>query len=176
MPVMNNIIRIKVHRLCLIILSLLSIVGCDQATKTVAKDTLSHAGPLSYLGDTVRLQYMENPGAFLSLGATLPLEYRFWIFSVAVSICLLAAAFFLLFKRTNVLLTLGLALTVGGGIGNLIDRLTSGRVVDFINVGIGSFRTGIFNIADVAIMVGIGLMVIDARTCRTVLSVDGSSK
>jgi signal peptidase II len=49
---------------------------------------------------------------------------------------------------------LGLALFVAGGLSNWIDRVTQGRVVDFLNVGVGPIRTGVFNIADLAIMAG----------------------
>jgi signal peptidase II len=53
---------------------------------------------------------------------------------------------------------------VAGGASNWIDRLAFGRVVDFMNVGLGPLRTGIFNVADVAIMVGVGLLILgDAR-------------
>ena len=58
--------------------------------------------------------------------------------------------------------TLGLVLFVAGGTSNWIDRVIQGSVVDFLNVGIGPLRTGIFNIADVAIMVGAGLVALGA--------------
>jgi signal peptidase II len=57
--------------------------------------------------------------------------------------------------------TLGMALIWGGGVSNFADRILSdGRVVDFLNLGIGSLRTGIFNVADVAIMAGVGLLIL----------------
>jgi signal peptidase II len=55
---------------------------------------------------------------------------------------------------------LGLALVVAGGVSNLADRVARGTVVDFLNVGVGSIRTGIFNVADMAIMAGIALTLI----------------
>jgi signal peptidase II len=60
--------------------------------------------------------------------------------------------------RWSSLAFLGLALFVAGGASNLVDRLTSGAVVDFLNVGVGRLRTGIFNVADVAIMLGAGII------------------
>jgi signal peptidase II len=54
--------------------------------------------------------------------------------------------------------TLGLVLFVAGGASNLIDRILQGRVVDFLNVGVGTLRTGVFNVADVAIMAGAALV------------------
>lgn len=167
---MSTFLRFRTHRLGLILLSLLSTIGCDQATKIVAKDTLLFSGRLSYFGDMIRFQYIENPGAFLSLGASLPHQYRFWIFSVAVSACLFAAALLLFMKPANALSTIGLTLTVGGGIGNMIDRWTHDSVVDFINIGIGNFRTGIFNIADVAIMTGVTLIIVESLKTRSSIS------
>jgi signal peptidase II len=58
----------------------------------------------------------------------------------------------------------GLALATSGGIGNLIDRITNeGRVIDFVSVGIGPVRTGIFNVADMAIMAGVVLLLAGMR-------------
>jgi signal peptidase II len=54
----------------------------------------------------------------------------------------------------------GLALFVAGGISNWIDRATNGSVVDFLNIGVGWLRTGVFNVADVAIMLGAGIFVL----------------
>jgi hypothetical protein len=65
-------------------------------------------------------------------------------------------------RRWDRLSTLGLALFVAGGASNWIDRVTRGRVVDFLNVGVGPVRTGAFNVADVAIMLGAGVIVIAA--------------
>jgi signal peptidase II len=55
----------------------------------------------------------------------------------------------------------GLTLFVAGGLSNWFDRAMTGRVIDFMNVGIGSLRTGVFNVADVAIMCGAALFVVD---------------
>ena len=65
-----------------LVLLVLVCVGCDQVTKAVARSSLPRYHRFSYLGDTVRLEYTENPGAFLSLGADLSPSVRFWISSV----------------------------------------------------------------------------------------------
>jgi signal peptidase II len=57
---------------------------------------------------------------------------------------------------------LGVALFVAGGASNLVDRIAYGMVIDFMNVGIGSLRTGIFNVADMAIMLGAGILVLES--------------
>lgn len=151
----------KVKRIAALLLVLLTTVGCDQATKSIAQDYLSPSEPLTFLYGTVRLQYTENPGAFLSLGAALPENMQHWIFTVMVAIVLSGLLLFAVREsmRANTAIVIALALFVGGGLGNLIDRLTNdGRVIDFMHVGIGSLRTGIFNVADMALTTGVILL------------------
>jgi signal peptidase II len=137
-------------------------VGCDQATKEVARQTLQDTVPISWLYDTIRLHYTENPGAFLSLGAGLSYSTRFWIFLVLPGIVLCGiGAWSFHSTRFDQWERLAFALTIGGGFGNLIDRfLYAGHVSDFLNLGIGPLRTGIFNLADVMIMCGTGGIII----------------
>lgn len=148
------------HRILIVSFILISSVACDQVTKIAATDSLADQPPISMLGDTFRLHYAENTGAMLSLGSTLSSDARTWIFQVGVFVMLLALLIFTLVqKRLDKAQIIALSLVVGGGIGNLIDRVfNEGAVVDFMNIGIGSLRTGIFNVADVAIMVGIGII------------------
>lgn len=157
-------IRFTIHKICLIS-SLLSItLGCDQATKQLVRDSLPITGSLSYLHDSIRFEYARNPGAFLNFGAGLSGAARFWIFNVAVAIFLAGLAFLLVSRnhpRTKTLIALTLVLS--GGIGNLIDRFAFGSVTDFLILGIGPFKTGIFNFADFSIMLGIALLVINPR-------------
>ncbi len=103
------------------------------------------------LGDTVRLRLSENTGAFLSLGASLNPTLRFWIFTVAAAAMLVGVTADDI-PRDGII---AMAFVAGGGISNLIDRTTrGGSVVDFLNFGIGSLRTGILNVADIAIFFG----------------------
>lgn len=150
-------------KIALLALLILGSVGCDQVTKVAARQHLDGRGTLSYLGDTFRLTYAENSGAFLGLGSSLPEEVRIVLFVVMVGLFLTALTVWLL-RRSGSLSSLALlasGLLLGGGIGNLIDRVAfDGRVTDFMNLGIGSLRTGIFNMADVWIMVGMALMVL----------------
>ncbi|HKE95935.1 MAG TPA: signal peptidase II [Povalibacter sp.] len=144
-------------RILLICAVLVCSVGCDQVTKSAAKAWLPRAEVWSYFGDTVRLQLTGNSGAFLSLGDSLPEGWRRGILSIGVGGILFGLLAYLLRKKPlDARTVLPLSLVIGGGISNLIDRvLYDGYVVDFINVGIGPLRTGIFNIADVAISTGV---------------------
>jgi len=143
-------------RLILIFIVLVSCVGCDQATKSIVVSNLPELKTFSYLGDTLRLQLTDNRGAFLSLGSSLPDVLRHSIFTVGICLLLIGALTFALFSKAGTFsVVLAVSLFFAGGVGNLIDRiLHGGSVVDFLNVGVGSLRTGIFNIADVAIMGG----------------------
>lgn len=149
----------KASRLGLPLILVLSCVGCDQATKKVAEATLANAPPLSLADGIVRFQLITNRGGFLSLGAELPEPVRTVLFTFGAPLVL---AGLLLYQLAAVELSraqvAGFALLLGGGIGNLIDRvLNDGGVTDFVSIGIGPLRTGIFNIADVAIMGGVAL-------------------
>jgi len=138
-----------------LLLLLATCVGCDQAAKLVARAELSHSDPISYLNGVVRFEYAENAGAFLSLGSRLPQQARFFFLVVMVGGLLTIGLGLTIFSdRLNLRQKAVLALAVGGGLGNLIDRIANGAVVDFMSLGIGNLRTGIFNLADVAIMVG----------------------
>jgi signal peptidase II len=153
------------RRLLLILAILFSCVGCDQATKSVAKAYLSGAQPIILLGDTVRLELARNYGAFLSLGSSLGESSSGILLSVVVGVVLAALLGYVFVTRPqNPLVGASIALIVGGGVSNLIDRLRyGGYVVDFLNVGIGSLRTGIFNVADMAIMAGVVLWAVSDR-------------
>lgn len=159
-----------VRRLLLVAIILISCVGCDQATKAVAKDHLSQARPISFLGNTFRLHYMENKGAFMSLGSTMSVELRFWLLIVLTGIAVLGMLVIVFTHRDlSPAVVTGLSLVIGGGLGNLIDRIgNNGLVIDFLNIGIGGLRTGIFNIADVAITAGVvTLIFFGARSRQT---------
>ena len=151
----------KLGRLTLALLILCSFVGCDQATKHYATETLRHSETQSYLGDTVRLGYALNPGGFLSLGSNLAPNARFCIF-IGVNLCVMLAITAMLIYNWNARLAIfaSLAYMLAGGIGNLIDRISNdGLVTDFVNVGVGPIRTGIFNVADVGVMFGAAALV-----------------
>jgi signal peptidase II len=158
------------QRIAVVTLTLLCCVGCDQMSKSAARVLLASGDAQSFLGDSLRLQLVENPGSFLSLGASLPEHFRFALFTAAVAallIGLVAASLFA--RRLQPWRVVALALVAGGGISNLIDRLLyNGRVTDFLNVGIGAVRTGIFNVADMAIMAGALLLLWKMHTSQAV--------
>ena len=153
-------LKLKIATRLMLLAAMLFTIGCDRVTKHIAAETMAGGPERTYLGDTLRLAYVENSGGFLGLGADLAPTARTQIFTVGTGVLLLAliaAAFKLPWHPWSLL---GIAFFVAGGASNWIDRVVRGSVVDFLNIGIGPLRTGIFNFADVAIMVGFGLIVI----------------
>jgi signal peptidase II len=145
----------------LISLILCSCVGCDQLVKTAAQVHLPSSHPVYLLGDLFRFQYSKNTGAFMGLGAGLPSTVRFWSLTISVGIVLAGMLGFVCASReiSHPLSILGVSLLLGGGFSNLLDRLfNDGAVVDFVSMGVGNLRTGVFNLADVAIMAGAGML------------------
>ncbi len=156
------------NRIAILVFVSLICIGCDQSTKYTARYFLAGEEPISLMGDIFRLTYAENSGAFLSLGADLPAHIRQLIFVFMTAIFLVGFLFFILRSRNLDVLTLySSAFILGGGVGNLIDRIVNqGAVIDFMNIGIGSIRTGIFNMADLAISAGVALFAISVNRHR----------
>src|SRR5690554_6433679 len=151
---------IRARLMLLVVITLLT-VACDQATKTLAAQHLVRGEVHSYLFDTVRIVYAENTGAFLGLGGHLSSESRFWVFVVLVGLFLPGLLAYTLVGRelTRAPVT-ALALLFAGGVSNFYDRVfNNGAVIDFLNLGVGPLRTGIFNVADVAIMLGLFMLI-----------------
>jgi len=147
-------------KIILVLLILFLCVGCDQVTKRIAQTHLAPSQTFSYLGGVFLFHYTENKGAMLGLGAGLPEILRTWGLTLFNGVLLLGMfGFVVLSKEIALLGVLGCGLMIGGGISNILDRLMNdGAVVDFMNIGIGPLRTGVFNVADLAIMVGVGLI------------------
>jgi signal peptidase II len=146
-----------------ILLLLVLCVGCDKITKHVARQYLAFEPPRSWFHDTIRLEYAENVGAFLSLGDGLSKELRVVLFQVLPAFWLLALTIILSAKRMLLPSAIAWSLVLSGGLSNLFDRIMhDGRVNDFMNLGIGPLRTGIFNVADVCITIGVSLLIVYA--------------
>ena len=149
-----------------ILLSLFSLVlvvcvGCDHATKQAAGLLLASAERVTLAGGVVQFELTSNPGAFLSAGAGLPEPVRVLLLVCLVPALLAFVCFhFLKSSRASRIERVALGLLVGGGLGNWLDRvLHDGSVTDFVSLGVGRFRTGIFNLADVAVVAGVLLLV-----------------
>jgi signal peptidase II len=133
-------------------------VGCDRVTKHVATAALAGEASRSYLAETIRLEYVENAGGFLSLGASLPPTIRAMVFTIGTALILFFLAVAAIRFQWRSWQLIAVSLIFSGAMSNWLDRVIHGSVVDFINIGIGQLRTGIFNVADVAILLGAALL------------------
>jgi signal peptidase II len=163
----------RAMRWCALMIIVLGCVGCDQVTKSVAQNHLKGQAPRAFCGGALRLEYAENPGAFLSLGQDWPPVARLVLLTVMNGL-LMATIAGVLVVRWNMSgkTFLACALLLSGGVGNLIDRVRlDGLVVDFLNLGIGPLRTGIFNVADVAISLGAVGLILAGRPANSTATI-----
>jgi signal peptidase II len=140
------------------------VILIDQITKFYARLVLTPSKPVFFLDGILELTLHKNPGAFLSLGAGFSDASRFIIFAIGGCLIILVGLYYLL--RTSDLsrvTIVALSFVVGGAIGNQIDRfLFHGYVTDFLFLSYKSIHTGIFNVADMAVMLGVGMFFIEA--------------
>jgi signal peptidase II len=127
----------------------------DQWVKFLAVAHLKGQRGYNYFGDFIQIEYAENRGAFLSLGASLSDEARLWVFVFGVVLILAFCLYSLVRSISHTPSVVAYSLVIAGGIGNLVDRAMQGYVVDYIHMGFGFLRTGVFNVADVAISAGL---------------------
>lgn len=147
-------------RLLVLLIPGLLATALDRLTKIWAVNTLKEQPMQSYFNDVFRLVYAENTGAFLSLGSDMNDTLRYWVLAVVPVLVLLYIFFHVLTaKNLHVVQQAAFGFILGGGLSNIFDRIMEGRVVDFMNMGFGTLRTGIFNVADMSIMLGLFLMV-----------------
>jgi len=159
---MNNTLR-NISILLLVIAN----AGCDQISKHAARQNISYYETIEVIGKHLVLTKIENSGAFLSTGDSLAGSVKFIFLSLLPLIALFYGIYYLI-KNTNLprLLVLGICFVIGGGLGNLYDRLIYGSVTDFVHIDFYVFKTGIFNLADVSIMVGMILILINLYVKR----------
>lgn len=140
----------------LLILIAAGVLALDFVTKRWATETLAHRPPVEILGEYVRFTYTKNSGVAFGLGAGL--KFPFAIFSIV------AAGIILWLFWSRRVQGLGrevaLSLILGGALGNLVDRLSTGEVVDFIEIGWDRWHWPVFNVADSAVSVGVVLFAI----------------
>lgn len=138
-------------------------IGCDQVTKELAKEHLKDKAAMSFYHDTFRLDYIENTGAFLSLGDNWSSTTSFWVLNV-LPLLFLTGLFVYAIRKTathSFIEMFPFLLICSGGWGNIIDRILYNRhVTDFMNVGINNLRTGIFNVADMYVSAGVIMLLV----------------
>ena len=142
----------------------LSILGVQQlvVSKKVVRESVEPGDRIEIINQNFLLMNVENDGAFLSLGSDFsPLLKK--ILLLGLPLMMLIGVLFYLFTQTKLpkLALIGWSFVIGGGIGNMYDRIKYGSVTDFLFIDLGGvFRTGVFNMADVSIMVGMGFLIL----------------
>jgi signal peptidase II len=173
---MNNFLsRANVLRNFFIVAVLITNISCDQVSKMIVREQIAKDERISLISDHVTLTRVENSGAFLSLGSELPALVRTIILSfIPILAITLALVYIFRERKLSRIVLMGYAFVIGGGMGNLFDRVWYGSVTDFLHIDFGLFETGIFNMADVSIMIGIGLIILNAVNRKdTVRTTDG---
>ena len=145
----------------IIVLAIVAVtVGLDQWTKYLAIEHLQGEPPIYYFGKLFDLSYAENTGAFLSLGENLDPTLKALLLNALPGLLLIGLLVYIFRDKTlNKWQIAALAFIVGGGLSNIVDRVMNNYVVDMLHIQLTeSIETGVFNVADMAIMLGMFMM------------------
>jgi signal peptidase II len=155
-----------------ILLIVICNVGCDQISKNIVRKEVGYYDNIKIYIDNITLTKVENTGAFLSMGSFLPQFLTFTLLIVLPAIVLLIGLYFIMTKaKLSKLTIIGAAFVIGGGLGNLYDRIVFGSVTDFLHIDFVIFQTGVFNLADVSIMVGMAMIILAAYVNKRLVNV-----
>lgn len=142
-------------------LILLNIV-LDQVSKFIVRADVIAGTETEIFGQYFTLHNVENKGAFLGMGSDFSPTLRIALLLILPIVVLALVLRHIIKDKTMDTMTLvGFCCIIGGGIANVYDRIVYGSVTDFLHIDLGGvFRTGIFNIADVSVMVGMGCLIV----------------
>lgn len=142
-------------------------IGCDQITKSIVRGHVQSNANIKVITDKITLTNVENSGAFLSVGDSLHSGIKFVLLLLLPLVVLLMGVYFVMTRKNlSPLLIFGICCVIGGGAGNLYDRIIYGSVTDFIHIDFVIFQTGVFNAADLSIMLGMLLIMVDSFSRR----------
>jgi signal peptidase II len=156
-PTLKRLLRTSV-----ILVVLCCNIGCDQISKNMVRQRIAYHEQICLVSNHLILTKVENTGAFLSAGDSLPQPFKSLLL-IALPLVALAIGLRYIMTRRNLshTMVLGICFGMGGGLGNIYDRIVYGSVTDFLHINFGLFRTGIFNMADVSVMIGAALILTD---------------
>ena len=138
-------------------------IASDQISKVWVRNNFESYIETSIVGDIFTLIKVENTGAFLGMGSELPETLRVLLLIVLPVIVLVGITVYTyLDKSLDKTSIIGFSLIIGGGIGNIFDRIVYGSVTDFLYLNFEFFKTGIFNIADLSVTTGMILILISS--------------
>jgi signal peptidase II len=150
----------------------------DRITKSLALKYLSNREPIRLFHDLLIFRYAENTGAFLSMGTHWNVAIKYLVLLIIPIIICIIGIGHLMFREQKRYRIIIISCIIGGGIGNLVDRLFNAfKVIDFINVGIGNIRTGILNVADLSVTFGcIALMICEGLESKKIKKAGNSER
>jgi signal peptidase II len=160
-------------RKTLILLLILLNIGCDQVSKYIVRGNIAYYEQVELINDNLILTKVENSGGFLGFGSAIHPVLKKIFFLVFPALVLIFLLGFVLTKtRNNIYFIIGISFIIGGGIGNIFDRIVHGSVTDFLHLDMGFFKTGIFNLADVSISIGTACILFYNLTKNRTVAVD----
>ena len=138
-------------------------IALDQISKIWVRNNFESYIENSIICDLFILIKVENTGAFLGMGSELPESLRILLLIVLPIIVLIFITIYTYIdKELDKISIIGFSLIIGGGIGNIFDRIVYGSVTDFLYLNFEFFKTGIFNIADLSVTIGMILILISS--------------
>jgi len=150
----------SIIRIALILLIITVNIGCDQFSKKIVKRSVLPYETIHVLNDHLTVTRVENSGAFLSAGDSMSKSSKQIFLTLIPVIAMVLGLVYLFLKPVSGNMLVGLCFVIGGGVGNLFDRILYGSVTDFLYLKFGIFQTGIFNMADVSIMAGMSVILL----------------
>ncbi|WP_375578508.1 signal peptidase II [Marivirga tractuosa] len=156
----------KTKRLIKLLIGLILVISnisCDQITKNEVRKNISYNERIEVVNDNFVLTKVENTGAALGFGSEFHPTIKLFIFQL-LPILVLIYLFYFLYKKEDISKLNFIAITffIGGGIGNIIDRVLHNSVTDFMYLELGPLHTGIFNMADVSVTIAAFLFIISS--------------
>ena len=145
----------QILRISIILFIIFANIGCDQVSKKMVRHHVSVDQTIEILRNHLIVMRVENSGAFLSFGDSLSKSVKNILLSVLPIIALTIGSVYIFTKQNISTLSLvAICFIIGGGIGNIFDRIAYGSVTDFLYIHFGIFQTGVFNMADLSITTG----------------------
>lgn len=152
----------KNNRTLFIVLLIIFNIALDQISKFWVRANVVKKSSTEIIGDYFTLHNVENKGAFLGLGSDFSPILKIILLNVLPIVVLTLVLFHVFRDKTlDKFSLIGFCCIIGGGMANIYDRILYKSVTDFWHIDLGGvFRTGIFNIADMSVMVGMGLLIL----------------
>lgn len=162
----------KVKRLLrnlFIMLMLTANISCDQISKNIVRQKIEDNTKINVISNYLVITKVENTGAFLGLGDTIPRPV-YKLLMIILPLIVIGYAFFYLIKGNNlsIPLIIGISFIIGGGLGNIYDRIVNGSVTDFLYFDFVLFHTGIVNMADISVTIGFFMIIYELYVSKKV--------